>query len=222
MRDLVIRTLKAAGLTISRAKPPASLMRPVGDLESFLEDVRARGFTPTHIIDVGANRGDWSRVAHDVWPGAEFTLIEPQAEMRPHLDAFVEQASARWIQAGAGDTTGESILTINPDPVSSTFALSTAEAATAGLSERRVVPIVTLDSLLPDMNGSVPELVKIDAEELEVEVLRGAEEYFGSTELFIVEVSLFKWHASTATIVDLVAFMHERGYVPYDFCGFLR
>jgi FkbM family methyltransferase len=170
-----------------------------------LEDVRARGFAPTHVVDVGANRGDWSRIAHTVWPHATFTLIEPQVEMKPHIDAFTEQVASRWIQAGAADAAGELTLTVNPDPVSSTFAPTESEADGEGLSNRRVVPVITLDSLLAEKD-TVPELVKVDAQELELSVLRGAQRYFGSPELFVVEVSLFKWHSSTATIVDVVAF----------------
>jgi FkbM family methyltransferase len=219
---LVSRVLDAAGLTVSRVKPAGSPLRPVGDLRSFLEDVHARGLAPTHIVDVGAHKGDWSRVAHRVWPRARFTLIEPQVEMRPYIEAFTAHASARWIQAGAADTVGEATLTVNPDPTSSTFALTAEEAAERSLSERRIVPVVTLDAVLAEDEGAVPELVKLDVEELELAVLRGAERYFGVTELFIVEASLFNYHGSTSKLVELIAFMADQGYMPYDFCGFSR
>ena len=41
---------------------------PKGDLVSFFQLVSASGFIPSHIIDVGANRGKWSRKAHAVFP----------------------------------------------------------------------------------------------------------------------------------------------------------
>jgi FkbM family methyltransferase len=221
LRNSILKAIEAAGFTVARVKPPATSHRPVGDLRSFLEDIKARGFAPKQVIDVGANKGDWSRVAHKVWPNAKFILIEPQVEMKPYLDLFTAQAGGRWVQAGAADASGELALTIAPDPVSSTFVLTESEAREAGLVDRRLVPVITLDSLLAEKD-TIPELVKIDAEELELRVLRGARRYFGSTELFIIELSLFKWHAATATVVELVTFMRERGYLPYDFCGFMR
>jgi hypothetical protein len=38
--------------------PPATTGRPIGRVRSFLEDVRARGFRPRGLVDIGANRGD--------------------------------------------------------------------------------------------------------------------------------------------------------------------
>jgi FkbM family methyltransferase len=221
LRGSIAKAIEAAGFTASRVKPAATPLRPVGNLRSFLEDIRARGFTPNHIVDVGANKGEWSWVAHEVWPHAKFTLIEPQVEMKPYLDVFTKHVDSQWIQAGAAESIGNLTLTINPNSVSSTFVLSEREGREAGLLTRRVVPVVTLDSILVE-GANTPELVKIDAEELELSVLRGAKQYFGSTELFIVEVSHFEWHQSTSTFVDIVAFMRERGYLPYDFCGFMR
>jgi FkbM family methyltransferase len=219
-RSFIREAIETAGFSVVRKRGAATPLRPAGCLQSFLEDVRTRGFEPTHIVDVGANKAEWAQAAHEVWPRARFTLIEPQVEMKPYLDAFTSRVRSQWIQAGAGGTAGELDLTINPDPVSSTFALTESEAKDAGLRTRRTVPVITLDSLLHD--DSVPELVKIDAEEFELPVLRGAQRHFGSTELFIVEVSFFKWHEITASIVEVVAFMRQRGYVPYDFCGFMR
>jgi FkbM family methyltransferase len=171
-------------------------------------------------VDVGAHKADWSWVAHAVWPRARFTLIEPQVELQPYLERFARQVpGSRWLEAGAADAPGELTLTLNPDPASSTLAFTDEEARAAGLAARRV-PVITLDSLL--VGEHPPELVKIDAEQLELRVLRGAERHFGRTELFVVEVSLFKWEGSTSTFVEVVEFMRDHGYVPYDFCGFQR
>ena len=67
-----------------------------------------------------------------------------------------------------------------------------------------------------------PELVKIDVEGLELDVLEGARTFLGSTELFIVEVSFFRWSSRWPSIVDVVRYFAERGYVPYDLSWFLR
>ena len=80
---------------------------PKGDLISFLLALANRGFEPTHILDVGANRGKWSSKARRVFPKCAFTLIEPQREMSVYLDAFCQRASGtRWINAGAGAEMG--------------------------------------------------------------------------------------------------------------------
>jgi FkbM family methyltransferase len=203
--------------------PPATTGRPVGDPLSFLEDVKARGFEPTRIVDVGAHSAHWSRLAQSQWPDAWFTLIEPQAELKPYLDEFCAHPRARWVEAGAGRELGTSVLTVDPDdPTSSSFALTEQEAAEAALHDRRALPLITLDSLWSDSLEPPPELVKIDVEGLELDVLQGAQTFLGSTELFVVEVSFYPWLARWPSAVEVIAFMAERGYVPYDLCWFLR
>jgi hypothetical protein len=39
--------------------------------------LKCRGFSPNHIVDVGANHGYWTRTALKYFPDAYYTLIEP-------------------------------------------------------------------------------------------------------------------------------------------------
>jgi hypothetical protein len=53
-------------------------------------------------------------------------------------------------------------------------------------------------------------------------VLQGAKTFLGSTELYVIEVSFFPWSSRWPTAAEVIAFMAEREYVPYDLCWFLR
>src|SRR5215471_10476621 len=86
LKQLIKSGLAAVGLEPRRlphSQPPSpgSTGRPIGKITSFLEDVRTRGFRPTGILDVGANRGDWTRMALSIYPSARVVMIEPQDEM---------------------------------------------------------------------------------------------------------------------------------------------
>src|SRR6059058_5342275 len=93
LAKLVKRGLNRLGMDVVRsgeggwlAGRPATAVRPVGSLPSFLQDVAARGFRPNHVLDVGANQGLWSRDVRRVFPAAQFTLVEPQVEMKARLE----------------------------------------------------------------------------------------------------------------------------------------
>ena len=58
-------------------------------MRALLEDVRIRGFVPRAIIDVGANQGDWTKMALSVFPSARVIMIEPEIGM---ISSFPE----RW------------------------------------------------------------------------------------------------------------------------------
>ncbi len=81
---------------------------------------------------------------------------------------------------------------------------------------RLTVPVVTIDELLERGELVLPELVKVDVQGYELEALRGAARLFGTTEVFIVEVSFFAFGPGWPLFHEVIAFMAERGYVVYD------
>lgn len=193
---------------------------PKADLVSSLMNLSARGFEPKHIVDVGANRGKWSRKASWVFPNSKFTLLEPQIEMQAQLDRFCNEVpNAQWLNVGAGSKMGELPLTLHPDTVSTTFNMSLEEAQAAGL-QQRVVPVVTLDHIVAEVIHTVPELVKIDAEGFEQEIIRGASTLVGKTELFLLEAHFFGGDDNPCSVSELITMMADLGYTPYDFTGF--
>jgi FkbM family methyltransferase len=192
---------------------------PQADVTAFCAGISARGLRPGHIFDVGANKGDWSRAARSVFPEAIFTLIEPQGEMEPFLKRFQQDSpGARWIKAGAGAAKGTLELAAAPHTVSSSFAASEKEAEQFGWASR-TVPVVTLDDVCRDI-GAIPGLVKIDVEGFEREVLQGAQTLLGNTEVFLLELTLFRPRTNAMTFAEAIAFMDERNYVVYDFTSF--
>ncbi len=201
--------------------PPGSPERGISDMVKFLENLRALGFQPASILDVGANYGLWSAEAIKIFPEARFCLIEPQDEMRQHLDYFCRShRGARWVQAGAGAEPGELIQTIWKDLAGSSF-LPEVNPELLAKGGQRKTPIVTIDYLYP-AGEPLPELAKLDIQGFELEALKGARSLFGRTEIFILEASLFRFYPKTPLVSELIAFMHERGYELYDIAGHLR
>jgi len=206
------RTGRRLGMEIRRSA------NTIGNMEAFLRHVRRLGFVPTGILDVGACKTDWSRLARRYFPHARFTLIEPQLEMQTHLEAFcAETPGSRWQLAAAGSKAGEKTLTVWPDGVGSSL-LTPVDGIPR---EQRRVPIVTIDSLFAD-GEELPQLAKLDVQGYELEALRGAERLFGHTECFVVETSLFASMPGMPLLADVVAFFDQRGYRVYDIAGFLR
>ncbi len=191
-------------------------------LTAFFRQLQAHHVQVTTILDVGANRGEWSRLAMRSFPHAQCFLIEPQYEMQPHLSAFVKDFPAsQTLLAGAGAEPGELTLTVWEDRAGSSFSPDRNDPATQGL-ERRVVPIVTVDNLIHEKKLAVPDLVKIDVQGFEKEVLKGMPSCFGRTHAFIIEVGLMEFFPKAPIIHDIIGMMAENGYVLYDITDSLR
>ena len=111
------KTFRTLGYALVRSGNKAgSARRPICNFKAFLKDIRARNFQPKFIIDVGANHGDWTRLAKEIVPAARCLMIEPQLEMRQALnDLCSKHRDVSWVEAGAGSVPGKLVQTLWDD-----------------------------------------------------------------------------------------------------------
>jgi FkbM family methyltransferase len=194
-----------------------TLLRPFGlrlarldgqryGLEVLLTVLKNAGFSPEHVIDVGANHGNWTRASLKFFPDAQYTLLEPQDHLKVHhQDLIMAGSKIKWINAGASDTSGTLPFKIARWDHSSAFV-----AAEPDCSNTSGVEVISLDDLIIRYKLPIPQLVKIDAEGFDLKVLLGAKTLLGNTDVFLVEVSVFCPYENNVAAV--MQFMTERGY----------
>jgi FkbM family methyltransferase len=223
---LEIRSIRSGsnifGLEIRRRAEPGSRSRPVGNVKSFLEDIRARNFTPRGILDVGANRGVWTGLALSIFPNSSVVMIEPQDEMEQDLNRLCrEYPSCLYVKVGVGRSEDTLVQTIWDDLSGSSFIPKTDPVLLA-TGKQRYTPVTTIDSILQQQPNFYPDLVKLDIQGFELEALIGASKLFGITEVFIIETSLFSGTSGWPITREVISFMADRCYEFYDITEFLR
>jgi hypothetical protein len=73
--------------------------------------------------------------------------------------------------------------------------------------------VITLDDLVAEHGTAGPYVLKVDVEGAELEVLEGAAGVLRESELVLLEVSLFQLVPGAPQLHDVVAWMHEHGFV---------
>jgi FkbM family methyltransferase len=176
--------------------------------------LKTAGFSPKHIIDIGANKGTWSREVMRVFDQASFTLIEPQEQLSVHFQDLLKSNKFTYLPIGVGETPGHFSFTIAKRDDSCTFRMSEEEARSMGLKQV-TVEVNTIDNIVANSSYGIPDLIKIDAEGLDLEVLRGAKSVLGKTEVILVEAAVVN-PVFKNDVLALTAFMREHGYRIFD------
>lgn len=181
---------------------------------NFFKLIEAAGIKPSHIIDVGANHGEWTRMALNYFPDAHYTMIEPQEELNQHYIDILTSSKIKVFNLGLGRQNGIFKFTIADSDDASTFRLSEADAKKSGLKQIDV-EVKSLDNFINDQNLTIPDIIKIDAEGLDLDVLNGASNIFGVTEVILVEAAVMA-RGLDNTVDKIVEFMKYKNYKLFD------
>jgi FkbM family methyltransferase len=217
IRKLIQSTVGKFGYRLVRKEPvvqqPQPAPQPTYGLESFLGLLKRFGFDPKHMVDIGANRGTWTRKAVQFFPNAQYTLVEPQDQLKNYIqDLIASGIKINWVNAGVSDVSGTLPLTVSHRDDSSTFISSPND----GNAPKILIPVRTLNEIVSSSNSPMPEMVKIDAEGFDLKVLAGATQLFGKTEVFFVEVVISENNPYENTISRMIPTMEQAGYHAVD------
>lgn len=172
--------------------------------------LRRLPFKPGGIIDIGANVGDWAKQAHQIFD-CPIHMVEAQPSLEPDLRATgfpytitllgpEYRASVPFHLSGTGSSVMEELTTFEKGRID--------------------LPMQRLDDL--DIDLPAPLLVKLDVQGFELQVLSGATETLKRTEVILTEVSLLPYNRGAPLMHEVIAYLAERDFLPFDICGGLR
>lgn len=192
-------------------------------MSTLLEDLYSRNFRPKTILDVGANAGGWSTKAKKVFPEADCYLIEPLLEMEEQLKKFCfKNPGSKYFLYGAGSKNETLYLTLGGENLAGSNLSFGESEALKNQNKQRQIQVITLDSLIESNELPFPDFVKVDVQGFELEALKGGQKLFEKAEVFILETNFFEFMKGMPLVHEVILYMSERGFVVYDFPGFLR
>ena len=176
----------------------------------------SKGLQIERVLDIGAYRGDFSRLIRELWPEARVWQFEADDRQRLH--------NPEAIYALLGNSERECDFYT----VDETKAFTTGSSIYRENTEFYRDPIVlkkqmkTIDSLMDaiDFSGDWKEhgLIKIDTQGSELDILEGARKFLRTfvPRLVLLEVSVIPYNKDAPLMTDVLAYMKRIRYKPID------
>lgn len=161
------------------------------------------------VIDIGANRGQFSLFAANRWPGAEIIAFEPLPDQADWYQA-VHGNRATLHRVALGEQRAEMTIHIaSRKDSSSLLPLGEKQKKLFAMDEvgEMVVPVEKLDAVLTQETIQQPSLMKIDVQGYEYQVLYGALEilpYFTAVYVELSFVQLYEEQKLSDEVIDLL------------------
>lgn len=173
----------------------------------LLEHVLKASPSPQVLLDVGANKGDWTAQALGLAETSKEVHVhafEPSLATRSMLTARFQESVAVTVHPYAlFETVGEATFYSSEDGAG-TNSLSPSSG-----SNVEVVRLITIDRFLQRSGIETVSMVKIDAEGFDLLVLRGAEKSLHDGRIDIIQFEYnWRWllnHACLRDVFDLIS-----------------
>ena len=191
----------------------------VPSIQFALERLKQTGFSPKAVLDVGAYQGDFARLCFELWPESAVTCFEVLPEPANRILRLAEkQKNLNVIPCLLGADIKQQV------------AFNLAETASSVLEEamhpsanKSYFPMRTVDDVVEhELQGRVPEFLKMDVQGYELEVLKGATRSLPFMQVILAEVNLLEIYEDVPLLANFISWMSDRGWVAYDICGLIR
>lgn len=169
------------------------------------------------IVDVGANRGQFSLFSRRLNPQASIIAFEPLAAARTVYERVLgadPRVRCYPVAIGASDGNATMFVTARDDS-SSLLPIAEAQKQIFGTTPRATesVTVRRLSQVISASDIQAPGLLKIDVEGTELDVLSGADDLLSRFSAIYVECSYVALCERQALAQDIIAWLQPRGFV---------
>jgi FkbM family methyltransferase len=172
------------------------------------------------LCDIGAHKGHWSFVMHQLNPGLEsVVMFEPQSRLIANLhDCKLNGVKKHIYQCALGD---EEQMLILKGGTASASLFDTSENQNyyfpdSTNQESEQVKVKILDDIYKSEGLEYPDLIKMDVQGYEMNVLRGGRSVLANARYLVIELGLREFYKGQPPLWELMRFLEEAQYEMVD------
>ncbi|RYY25564.1 MAG: FkbM family methyltransferase [Sphingomonadales bacterium] len=212
--SFITRARKALILLSRRKFAVVAATERVAAAVEHLEAIRLAGAET--LIDIGANKGQFSLAFRTLRPGARIIAFEPLPDAGDrYLRIFGRDTNVTLHRVALAKESGEAEFYVTDrDDSSSLLKPGKGQSDAYGVNTARTirVPLRRLKDLVSIETLPRPIFVKIDVQGAELDVLKGCEE-LEQADLVYVELSFVELYEGQPLADEVIAYLQSRGFL---------
>jgi FkbM family methyltransferase len=176
-----------------------------------------KSFNIDVVLDVGANRGQFTKTISALVPSARIYSFEPLPSCFKHLKEFADSNTrVTAFNCAIGDSSGILSFQENDFPQSSSF-LQMADAHKESFpytknTKSLDVEVMRLDDVVKDLDLGNSLFIKVDVQGYEDKVLKGGGETFKKAKIILLEVSFASLYEGEPLFDDIYNMCRVLGF----------
>ncbi len=170
-----------------------------------------------HIVDIGANKGQFALVARRCFPRARIDTFEPLAEPADRFTKiFADDINTKLHRCAIGAKQATMTIHISErDDSSSLLPIGPIQSELfphTGEREVRETQVFPLHEAIDAASLSSPALLKIDVQGFELEVLKGCNAMLNRFSYVYVECSFVELYIGQAMAHEVIDYLHDHEF----------
>jgi FkbM family methyltransferase len=169
---------------------------------------------PASLIDIGANKGQFSLIARYLFPEIVIHAFEPlEDERKVFYSVIGDPVDLHSMAVGA--ESGQAVFFVaSRKDSSSLLKPSVAQKSAYGVNLLRSiqVPVGRLSDILDVSELPRPILVKLDVQGSELDVLKGADSVLRCAKFIYCEVSFVRLYEDQPLANNIIGYLESRGF----------
>lgn len=169
------------------------------------------------VVDVGANRGQFSLLATEMYPGARVLSFEPLSGPATRFEQlFVQEPRVTLHRSAIGPVDGKGSMHVSGhDDSSSLLPITSAQTdlfpGTEEVGEE-VVRVARLATYVQPSDIVAPAMLKLDVQGFELEALRGCEDLLDRFDYICAECSFVELYEGQALAGEVISWVRAHGF----------